>query len=207
MYFKTFIILIAVIFAVAPISFAQTSGLKMRTGAHDEYSRLVFEWPQKTFYELSKEAPDTLKITFKNTSVADALNIDAVRNIAGVKKISDAPLTLVVSIASGARYRDFTAGSKIILDVYNTAESAKQTMAKKNANTPPKKEEKSITKNVKTPDTHGGDIPDDIREQLNALENESVKVIVEEKQPMAKPVKVEEKMAVNVEPVEEEPMR
>ena len=99
MHFKLLLFFAMTLVGGASVVFAQNSGLKLRTASHDEYSRLVFEWPNKTEYEVSKTSPDKLKITFKNANDVGAFKIDPVRNISGVAKLSDSPLAFEIDIA------------------------------------------------------------------------------------------------------------
>lgn len=95
------------------------AAVKARLGAHDEYSRLVFEWDKPTFYSLEKSSPGTLKITFKNTE-AGTFNAGSLKDeiVSGVKILSEKPLSVEITIPKDATSRDFTAGGRVIIDVY-----------------------------------------------------------------------------------------
>ncbi len=100
-----------------------------RTGSHKGYARLVFEWPSKPEYSLSKEG-DRLKIRFSKAATLDAAGISASdSNIRKVEVLSSAsePLQVAVTIPSGSRFRDFVVASKLILDVYDSSDAEKPT--------------------------------------------------------------------------------
>ncbi len=107
----------------------------LRTGQHDDYARLVFEWPVKPQYTISKEG-NRLTLRFGLAGNADMGGVTVGGNIVKVETVSTAsePLQIAVTIPDGSRFRDFTVANKVILDVYNPP----------GAN-PPKPQEKATT--------------------------------------------------------------
>lgn len=93
----------------------------MRTGKHDDYTRLVFDWTQSIGYTVSRERDDTVTVTFEKdaelnvqTSLAGSL-----ANIRSFELVSTSPLTVKVGVPADSRIRDLRAGTKIVVDVYN----------------------------------------------------------------------------------------
>lgn len=122
---RLFLILLSLaLVALALPAFAQEK-VTARTGGHDGYTRLVFEWTEKPSYSLSKEGGRVL-IRF---SQAGALDKGAVsssdKNVKGVEILSSAaePLQVAVAIPDGSRFRDFIVANKLVLDVYDSAEA------------------------------------------------------------------------------------
>ncbi len=112
------------VFSSCPAS-AQEA-VKLRTGQHDDYSRLVFEWPEKPQYSISKEG-NRVTIRFAKAGTTDTSAVDTSGNVKKVETISTGtePLQMAVTIPDGSRFRDFTVGNKLILDVYNAAGTPK----------------------------------------------------------------------------------
>lgn len=99
------------------------NAVSVRTGAHADYSRLVFDWTTDAQYSVSKEGQRVL-IRFGKNAEPDMSGIAAdAKNILKVEKISTGtePLQMAVTIPDGSRFRDFRVGNKLILDVYNPA--------------------------------------------------------------------------------------
>lgn len=131
------LVLTAALAAFSLPAFAQDS-VQIRSGAHDGYARLVFEWPQATTHSVTKEGGRVL-IRFARAGSYDAAAIGAdLANIKNVKTISAAgePLQVAVEIPDGSRFRDFTVGSKMILDVYDAPSAAQATKKEETAPAP-----------------------------------------------------------------------
>jgi len=114
----TMLVFVAVLFSVIPAVNAQ-SIMNARSGEHDGYSRVVFEWDKVPAYDVSKQGAK-LVITFQNTSNA-ALNADSI-NGAGLKSIGGASISgnaLTLSIPDDSKFRHFNIGKRIIVDVYH----------------------------------------------------------------------------------------
>lgn len=152
---RLFLILLSLaMIALALPAFAQET-VTARTGDHDGYTRLVFEWAEKPGYSLSKEGGRIL-IRFSKAGSLDKANISASRNVKGVDTLSGAsePLQVAVSIPGGSRFRDFIVTNKLVLDVYDS-ETAPAPIPEKKAETikpepasepAPKPEEKAEVK-------------------------------------------------------------
>lgn len=111
----------------AGTAYAQNS-ISVRSGIHPEYSRLVFDWPTPPPYTVSQQG-NTLIVSFSKPAQANIAGVNAreLTTISDVKVASAAGenLKLSLTIPQGARFRHFSAGDRIVLDVYNTADTKK----------------------------------------------------------------------------------
>lgn len=123
------------------VSYAQN--VKMRTGVHADYSRLVVEWPTKTNVSVSKQGAN-LNVLFDQAASPQTgqVNIDQTRNITDLTIVKKDPLTLSVSIPEQSRHRHFYAGNRFVLDIYNAPGSNPVAKPKIQAKAPAKPEEK-----------------------------------------------------------------
>ena len=145
-------------FALAPAAHAQDA-VRVRAGEHDEYVRVVFDWGKRVNYTASSPSPGKLVLKFQNpASVNDsAYKADPPRNLSGMKVISTSPLQIELKLAPGASTRDFSAGSKVVVDVYDppgTKKAEKKQDVKKPekiaAKTPPEKKDPAKTEPKKS---------------------------------------------------------
>lgn len=99
----------------------------VRTGAHADYTRLVFEWPAAVTYQVSQPSPDKVTLAFPRAASLNTAAMQTDANIKSVRQTSsgDAPLVLQIDIPAGSRIRDFSAGGKVIVDVYGKGGGAK----------------------------------------------------------------------------------
>ncbi len=104
--------------------------INVRSGVHPEYSRLVFDWPAPPPYTVAQQG-NTLIVTFEKPVQANLGGVNArdMPGITDVKIVSAAGenLKLSLNIPQGARFRHFSAGDRVVLDVYKT--DATKTMA------------------------------------------------------------------------------
>lgn len=118
-------------------AFAQDK-VAARTGSHTGYMRLVFDWPAKPEYSVSKDG-DVLKFRFARAATLDqagvSLSESSIRKIETLSSASE-PLQVAVTIPAGSRFRDFIVGNKLILDVYDPEGAAPKAQDKPAAVTP-----------------------------------------------------------------------
>ncbi|MCB1563075.1 MAG: hypothetical protein KDJ75_05810 [Alphaproteobacteria bacterium] len=93
--------------------------VRIRTGEHDEYSRLVFDWPESVEYDVENVSEDTLRLSFKKAASLDVSKANPVANIRSMDILSETPLRLTLSIPAGSRSRVFRAGERVVVDIYN----------------------------------------------------------------------------------------
>lgn len=95
--------------------------LEVRTGRHEDFSRLVFDWGKPVEYTVSQEAPGKIVIRFKDNGVMDpgVLKAGVLENIKGAAIVSSSPLEIAVDVPPGSKTRDFQAAGRIMIDVYD----------------------------------------------------------------------------------------
>ncbi|MCD8562734.1 MAG: hypothetical protein LRY54_01435, partial [Alphaproteobacteria bacterium] len=106
-----------VFFASALPAFAE-GPLSVRTGDHTDYSRIVFEWKKLEGYKVERQG-DTLLVSFVEGATPPAEKVEAF-NILKMDVISSNPFSAKISIPPGTEYRAFSAGERVIIDVYDS---------------------------------------------------------------------------------------
>ncbi|MBX2835056.1 MAG: hypothetical protein KTR28_08820, partial [Micavibrio sp.] len=158
--------------------------ISVRAGLHDDYSRLVFDWPSPTNYSTSRQNAGTFDITFNKNAGLNTAQIQGkkVRNIEGLEVLSESPLKVRVQLPAKSDVRDFTAGSRVIIDFYNPAGAAleaKPISIQKSAASPtkpePKEEEEEeeaqpVEQSVGTPTAISANEPPPVEDQLTAID-------------------------------------
>lgn len=94
----------------------------VRTGAHESYSRIVFEWSEPVTLFTTKPDATSLDLTFSKAGALDQSKADfsAPLNVSALSVVSqsaDEPLHVRLAIPSGATFRQMTVGNKVIVDV------------------------------------------------------------------------------------------
>lgn len=110
-----------VLLMLAAVPAEAQEDVAVRFGVHPAYSRIVFDWQEPATYTLSRDG-DRVRITFSRTPV---LQGDAQRRlppmVTGLAPQGD---TVLISLAPGARVRDFRLGARVVLDVLPPEEAA-----------------------------------------------------------------------------------
>ncbi len=108
------------IFASVPGAHAQDT-VRLRAGEHDGYARLVFDMGKSPVYSASDNTPGELVISFSAPAALDdsAYKADPPKNVAGVKVISMAPLQVSITLVKGSTTRNFSAGNRVVVDIYD----------------------------------------------------------------------------------------
>lgn len=111
---------------VAPSGFAQEAA-RVRASDNDGYSRIVFDWGRAVSYSL-KQLEDRAVIHF-NQGAVSAADIAAARatNLSSVKVISTSPPEIEIAFPKGAKLRDFAAGGRVMIDIYDPPGAPKPT--------------------------------------------------------------------------------
>ncbi len=128
---------------------ASAENLSVRTGEHRGYSRLVFDWPAETTYEIKDESESSFTIAFNKAATINAAQ--KARNIKGINVISSNPLVLKVDVPGGAKSRSFAVRSRIVVDIYDPPPGAKAAEKKPEAKSDAKPEEKPEEKKPDAP--------------------------------------------------------
>lgn len=98
-------------------------GIRVRTGQHPDYSRVVVDWPAKVGYAL-EQADGVVTVRF---SAAAELQLGALtRNpppfVGAVRsRVSGAETVLEMAVARSSRVRHFLSGAKLVMDVRRPA--------------------------------------------------------------------------------------
>ncbi len=93
--------------------------LRMRTGEHENYTRVVFDWPQKVGYEVTKSAR-AATIVFASGARLDLnrINADPPNWIRRARtEMKGARLAVVFDVDPGGGVRHFYSGAKVVLDI------------------------------------------------------------------------------------------
>lgn len=99
----------------------------MRTGIHDGYSRLVFDWDEPVTYSAVQSGPGAVDIEFQKSAGmnADGVDLQNPKTILGFEKLSGEGenLKVRVTIPEGNEFRHFMIGSRVVLDVYGAVKA------------------------------------------------------------------------------------
>ncbi len=92
--------------------------LAVRTGAHDGFGRLVFDWRAPVGVRVD-ETGGTATIRFDRAARVDLARLRAAlpAPITGVAPVPGKSLALALAVPEGARLRHFTSGTSVVLDV------------------------------------------------------------------------------------------
>src|SRR5688572_18602323 len=104
-FFAHLILALTLLFGVFSHPALAQEAVKLRTGLHADYSRLVFQWPSKPQYSISKEG-NRVTLRFAKSGTLDTASIDLTGNIKKVETVSSAsePLQIAVTIPAGSRF-------------------------------------------------------------------------------------------------------
>lgn len=101
---------------------AATGGpqVPVRTGVHDAYTRVVFDWPSNTKFQVVRDAGKAI-IKFDKPGTANLARLSGgrIRNVGGAQAISeDGNLTVTLNVDATSQIKAFTSGPKVVVDVY-----------------------------------------------------------------------------------------
>ena len=105
--------------------------VNVRGGEHEGYSRLVFDWSRNVDYFVARD-DQRVTIAFDLPANADfsAARFSRLPNITDIEQIASRPgLTVAVEVPATVRVRHFYNGSRIVLDVLDSGQSAGQPLA------------------------------------------------------------------------------
>lgn len=102
----------------------QNNKVSVRTGLHDGYTRLVFNWQTAVPYTIARSATDGVDLVFKKAAEMDLsrAGLGPGNTILGLEKLPGAEdsLSVRVKIPAGSTFRHFLVGNRMVLDVYAT---------------------------------------------------------------------------------------
>lgn len=167
---------------------AETLGV--RTGEHEGYSRLVFDWPQYVEYDLQREGQARLIVTFQKAASLDISSVLAnpVANLDSVEMITSDPLKVALSIPAQSRIRDLRAGNKVIIDIYNLSG------APHNNPTSIKSEDEKKSNNESEKNDRNSEAQ--VHKQLHELDEKHENITVQEPQDTVRQLKMREQPTV-----------
>ena len=93
--------------------------VRVRTGEHEGFSRVVFDWPSKVGYRVRKTG-GTVTITFESSADVDIgrLGSRPAKNVFGASsELRDGRRTVTLTVAAASRVRDLISGPKVVVDV------------------------------------------------------------------------------------------
>jgi tetratricopeptide (TPR) repeat protein len=103
----------------------QTSGgsgpdVRVRTGVHADYTRVVFDWPSNTSFKMVRDGDKAiLQFAKPGKSNVARLATGQVKNIQGASISSDeGNLAVVLNVAATSQIKAFNSGAKVVVDVY-----------------------------------------------------------------------------------------
>ncbi len=137
---RLLIFLMPVLLAFLAVMPAQAQEkVAVRTGTHDDYQRVVFEWSAAPDYTVTRNGASVI-MAFKKMATADLSGVSALENIQDVKvsAATGGNLSIALTIPGESKIRDIKIGNKIILDVYDPPGGRQKAQA-------PKAEEKQLT--------------------------------------------------------------
>jgi tetratricopeptide (TPR) repeat protein len=132
--------IIAVLLAFTASPAVAQDKLGIRAGAHEEYSRLVFDWPAHVGYTVTASGTE-VTIAFDKGASMDQSAIKG-DNVKGAKIVSADPLKITITIPQGSTTRDFYTGDRVVLDIYNPPGAAPNKVAEAPKAAPKKEEPK-----------------------------------------------------------------
>lgn len=132
--------------SVSPAARAQER-VAVRTGTHDGYIRMVFDWAQAVPYTLQETSPGDLTLAFGRAAKLDTSSVDAGKGktVTSIAQSSapGAALKVDLGLAPGTTYRHFAMGSRVIVDLMNGPAQAVSPAAPRSQAAPQKSAETS----------------------------------------------------------------
>ncbi|MDA1024118.1 MAG: hypothetical protein O2817_12370 [Proteobacteria bacterium] len=101
--------------------------VRVRTGQHADYTRLVFDWPKKVPYSFKQDG-GIATVTFSSPAKIDlkALQSRPLRLVGAVRSsVGDDSVTITLSVPASSKVKHFLAGNKVVLDIGRPSGSEK----------------------------------------------------------------------------------
>lgn len=101
-------------------SFAQDN-VPVRTSSRDAYSRVVFDWNEKSKYTLDESEKGAAIITFSRPGHLDTseMHLGDLANIFSLEELSEDPLKVRIKLYEQSKTRIFNTAERVFFDVYN----------------------------------------------------------------------------------------
>ena len=101
--------------------------VRVRSGRHPDYTRIVFDWPSKVAYSF-KQVGGVATVTFERAARIDLGRVRSRRlpYIGGVRtQTGSDSVTVTLSVPATSKVRHFLAGQKVVLDIRRPSGSEK----------------------------------------------------------------------------------
>ena len=101
--------------------------VRVRSGRHPDYTRIVFDWPSKVAYSF-KQVGGVATVTFERAARIDLGRVRSRRlpYIGGVRsRTGSDSVTVTLSVPAPSKVRHFLAGQKVVLDIRRPSGSEK----------------------------------------------------------------------------------
>lgn len=101
---------------------AQTPDITVRGGLHADFDRIVFDWPRKVAYKVGR-AGNEVTVSFDAPASFDLQKLANARlqRSGNYAARSGENASLVFTVPEGAKLKDFTTGTYVVIDVTGTA--------------------------------------------------------------------------------------
>ncbi len=95
--------------------------INVRSGEHETYTRIVFDWNNNVKYKIDTAQDGVIKINFeKNASLKNLDQVQkSLKNLKDFEVISTSPLSVQAAIPKGSRTRSLIAGNRVVIDIFN----------------------------------------------------------------------------------------
>ncbi len=111
--------------------------VRVRTGEHPGFSRIVFDWPNRVDYQVRRSGA-TASITFDQPARVDLRRLDRrpLRYVkSGSSQSSGGTATVVLDVPEGSKARHFRIGPRVVIDVLGSDAGAAKTPVPPDAET------------------------------------------------------------------------
>lgn len=165
----------AVLLTLLPMSYVWAqNAVNVRVGEHSDYTRLVFDWPQKVEFNVVEQRSDSITVEFEKSAELTS-NVRG-KNIKGFELVQKDPLRVKIVIPEGARTRSFPLSTRVVVDVYKNEQMSAQSKS-----APPPQEMPALPK----PEVEQVKMPDDndlssVKEALEKVDGLVADVLNEE---------------------------
>lgn len=130
------------------LSLAQQK-IAVRSGEHEDYSRVVFDWGRTVAYDIDETKKGLLVIRFKEAGRPDLSQFDPSKldNVTGFRILQNDPLIVSMIVPEESKVKAFNLmGKRFVVDIYAPEKKAAEVKQVEPQNDKPKKEEASKDK-------------------------------------------------------------
>ncbi len=177
------LLLTSALLTVMGTSALAQSNVMVRTGQHDDHTRVVFDWPVSTTYDVKETAPGQIVITF---SGAANLNTAGVKADDVIKSVAASGQSATLNVSAGTTFRHFIVGNKIIVDIFKPSGAPKNKpaqTAEKTLAPPVKKKEEAKPTEIKAPPPATSAGPEVKAEAVQTVEKDALQTSMPEMEP------------------------